>query len=73
MKEENNGIDIYEMADNALQEFVNSKVVEIRSQIFNIRNEEYKCLNCGEETSLEQRWCDSGCRDDYLKMEQRYA
>lgn len=26
------------------------------------------CLNCGEDLSDSRRWCDSSCRDDWEKL-----
>lgn len=29
------------------------------------------CLNCGESVEDFQRWCDSGCRDDWTRLHPR--
>lgn len=26
------------------------------------------CLNCGHKVEQRQRWCDSGCRDDWARL-----
>lgn len=29
-----------------------------------------KCLNCGEDTDEQRRWCDADCRDDWQRGQQ---